>query len=251
MYSVRPCYFAPMKEGWLMEKKLHAIIYSKCNFRCKFCNLAFRQNDSMASYTIDEFVLLVSQLLQLSTCFKFTGGEPTLNPMLIRDLEIVKDLGGYVFLDTNGSNPAILREVAEKGLVDVVGISLKGTTVKSALHNANISNDILCWTNPLKSIECVTNLGIDTIVTHVFNNESTIEDLHEFADMITPYPNVKLKINNLLFKQHRQKGLKRLDDERFAGMISQFLENSPQWRGRTIVIKDESAITEYDSIEFR
>lgn len=46
--------------------------------------------------------------------FKFTGGEPCLNIYLEEELQIVKQNNGIVFLDTNGSLPAIVEKLLKK-----------------------------------------------------------------------------------------------------------------------------------------
>ncbi|PWB02110.1 hypothetical protein C5O24_12675, partial [Paramuribaculum intestinale] len=66
--------------------------------------------------------------------FKFTGGEPTLNPKLIDDMEVIRDLGGFIYLDTNGSRPDIVGKIIDRKLVDVLAVSLKGLDFVTAQH---------------------------------------------------------------------------------------------------------------------
>lgn len=47
-----------------------------------------------------------------------TGGEPTLDPGLTGLLAQIKELGYPVKLDTNGTRPALVRELVDAGLVD-------------------------------------------------------------------------------------------------------------------------------------
>jgi Pyruvate-formate lyase-activating enzyme len=53
------------------------------------------------------------------------GGEPTLNPDLPDLIKKIKDLGFKVKLDTNGSNPKMLKELIENKLIDYVAMDIK------------------------------------------------------------------------------------------------------------------------------
>lgn len=59
-----------------------------------------------------------------------TGGEPTLMPDLESKLRDIKSLGYLVKLDTNGSNPAILKKMVSLGLVDYVAMDIKNSPEK-------------------------------------------------------------------------------------------------------------------------
>jgi len=54
-----------------------------------------------------------------------TGGEPTIHYDLPELLKTIKDLGFLVKLDTNGTNPEMLRAVVSDGLVDYVAMDIK------------------------------------------------------------------------------------------------------------------------------
>lgn len=54
-----------------------------------------------------------------------SGGEPTLQPELAAFCARVKNAGFDVKLDTNGTRPAVLRELLSDGLVDFVAMDVK------------------------------------------------------------------------------------------------------------------------------
>ena len=56
-----------------------------------------------------------------------TGGEPTLDPGLTGLLAQIKELGYPVKLDTNGTRPALVRELVDAGLVDYVAMDIKNS----------------------------------------------------------------------------------------------------------------------------
>lgn len=65
------------------------------------------------------------------------GGEPTVNKELAQFIEKIKNLGYSVKLDTNGSNPEILKYLVRANLIDYVAMD-----IKSSLDN-KIYKDIL------------------------------------------------------------------------------------------------------------
>ena len=54
-----------------------------------------------------------------------TGGEPTLRPDLPLFLHRVKEMGFQIKLDTNGSDPQMLRSLAQSRLIDYVAMDIK------------------------------------------------------------------------------------------------------------------------------
>ena len=100
-----------------------------CNFRCPFCHNASLVLPEKFGDTID-----VSDLMKFlktrvgrldGVCI--SGGEPTLMPDLPRLIEEIKTLGFLVKLDTNGSNPKMLSELIDRGLLDYVAMDIKSS----------------------------------------------------------------------------------------------------------------------------
>ena len=102
-----------------------------CNFRCPFChNASLVVGGNMEQ--IDEAVILdyLKKRTGLLDGVCITGGEPTLRPDLIPFIEKVKALGFEVKLDTNGTNPTLLKELLDKELVDYVAMDVKNSFEK-------------------------------------------------------------------------------------------------------------------------
>ncbi len=97
-----------------------------CNFRCPFCHntdlLPGRGEEFMTTDAFLDFLRTRQGLLD-GVCI--TGGEPTLTPDLIDLVYGIKALGYAVKLDTNGTRPAVLKELVEAGLVDYVAMDVK------------------------------------------------------------------------------------------------------------------------------
>ncbi|WP_019176131.1 anaerobic ribonucleoside-triphosphate reductase activating protein [Methanomassiliicoccus luminyensis] len=99
-----------------------------CNFRCPYCHnpdvvLRSETFDEVPFSEVEEYVRSNKDFLDGVVV---TGGEPTLHKDLPDLLRRIKDLGVKVKLDTNGSNPGMLGDLIEAGLVDYVAMDLKG-----------------------------------------------------------------------------------------------------------------------------
>jgi pyruvate formate lyase activating enzyme len=55
-----------------------------------------------------------------------TGGEPTINNALPEALQLLKEHGFKIKLDTNGSNPDVIRAFVTAGMVDYIAMDMKG-----------------------------------------------------------------------------------------------------------------------------
>ena len=100
-----------------------------CNFACPFCH-----NSSLALNPTQNQELPFSEVLDYLTLRKkmvdaacITGGEPTIYPDLKDYFKIFKDMGFITKLDTNGTNPEMLKELVEEGLVDYVAMDVKNS----------------------------------------------------------------------------------------------------------------------------
>ena len=241
--KVVPNYYAPKIEGILNDfEKIHCIVYEKCNFKCIFCDFWQRNDIVFKEITLDNFSKVVEFLIKESNAFKFTGGEPCLNPDLKEMMNIIKTHGGIVFLDTNGSMFTKVKELVDEKLIDVIGISLKGNTPIEAQKNSGIRSDKACWSNVIESIKYATQKNIKTIVTRVIYNKITEEELVEMATILSyAGNNIYLKINNLMISQYNN-NLSPLDEMIVINKIENFINQHSEYKGRIIYINDKSAV---------
>ena len=97
-----------------------------CNFRCPFChNGGLLEGDAPEVMTAEELLTFLKSRQGLLDGVCITGGEPTLSPQLPRLVAEIKALGFAVKLDTNGSRPAVLKQLVEQKLVDYVAMDVK------------------------------------------------------------------------------------------------------------------------------
>lgn len=102
------------------------IWFSGCNFRCPWCHskpLVFGQGETTEIRKIVERIEDAAYAIEY---VQATGGEPTLQPTGLFELfRKVKELGLKTSLDTNCSNPEILRRLVNEKLIDHLATDLK------------------------------------------------------------------------------------------------------------------------------
>ena len=101
---------------------------SGCNFRCPFCHnalLVLPERIEESFLTEDEVMGFLKKRFGVLDGVAVTGGEPLLHADLPQLLEKIKAIGYKIKLDTNGSNPKLLREIIEAGLADRVAMDIK------------------------------------------------------------------------------------------------------------------------------
>ena len=100
------------------EKMCCTLFTSGCNFRCPFCHnagLVVRPAEEIIpNDEVFDYLKKRKGMLQAVT---ISGGEPTLQKGLKEFVQQVKDLGYLVKLDTNGTNPDLLIDLVQSGLV--------------------------------------------------------------------------------------------------------------------------------------
>ncbi len=112
-----------------------AIVFTGgCNFRCPFC-----QNSSLVlspeaepEISEEDFFRFLRKRRGLLDGICVTGGEPTLHADLPEFLASVKSAGYLVKLDTNGTNPAMLRTLLADGLLDYAAMDVKAGSANYA-----------------------------------------------------------------------------------------------------------------------
>jgi len=80
-----------------------------CNFKCNFChNKKLLEKNAGKDYSIDRLIELVKNNILVESV-SISGGEPTLQEDLLELCKNLSQIGIFVSLDTNGSNPEVLK----------------------------------------------------------------------------------------------------------------------------------------------
>ena len=110
--------------------RLCAILwFSGCNMRCPYC---YNKDVVFGKKQIeeDEVVEFLKKRVGLLDGVSFTGGEATLYKNLIPFSQEIKSLGFDIKLDTNGINFEVIKEMADKNLVDYIALDFKAPPEK-------------------------------------------------------------------------------------------------------------------------
>ena len=100
-----------------------------CNFRCPYCHnpglINKKDADKIKTYSEQEILDFLEERKNFLEGVCITGGEPTLSPELPEFLKKIKQLDYKIKLDTNGSNPDMLKKLIDVGLVDYIAMDIK------------------------------------------------------------------------------------------------------------------------------
>lgn len=109
-----------------------------CNFRCPACHnyRLVLEPDSVAEYPLLDILKRLEDRKHWIDGIAITGGEPTFSKDLPDLLGILRDMGMSIKLDTNGSNPGMLAQILEAGLVDAVFMDVKAPLTAKAYSRA-------------------------------------------------------------------------------------------------------------------
>jgi len=122
------------------DSKVSSVIFlPKCNFRCPFCynkNLVL-QSDAMPTIEYEQIKEYLETNREWIDGVVITGGEPTNHEDLPSLCSEFKRIGFLVKLDTNGTNPAIIRELIENNFVDYVALDLKAPLTEEEYSKAS------------------------------------------------------------------------------------------------------------------
>ena len=165
--------------------KMGQILFvSGCNFKCGFCH-----NPELVDGKINE-INLEALLKNISAKTKagwyqgitISGGEPTIYHDLPEFIRQLKDMNLCVKLDTNGSNPEMLRRLLKEGTVDYVAMDIKSAPNKyRTIAGPNVNVD-----NIFRSIETVKlfpEYEFRTTVLPEFNSQ----DIEDIGKLVSNY----------------------------------------------------------------
>lgn len=157
--------------------KVCAIVFTQgCNFRCGFCHnpelVIGRNRERLEERDFFDFLKKRHGKLDAVT---ITGGEPTLHSDLPEFLKRIRDLDFLVKLDSNGTNPEMLKKIIDKKLVDYLAMDIKAPLEKY--------EKIICQKIDLKKIKESINLIINSNIDYEFRS-TILPTLHNEEDLI-------------------------------------------------------------------
>lgn len=158
-----------------------------CNFRCPFCYSAElvlpEKIKNQPRVSEEEFFAFLAERKGLLEGVVICGGEPTFNQELPDFIGKIKKEGFLVKLDTNGSNPGMLKKLIAKNLVDYIAMDIKApfSNYGKATGGKGDLDQIK------ESAELIKNSGVDyEFRTTVVPGIHAKEDILRIAKDISP-----------------------------------------------------------------
>ena len=106
------------------------VFLSGCNLRCPYCHnpeLVLPERGNGSEMPVQGVLAFFEGRKGKLDGVCVTGGEPTLQPELPELLEKLRSLGFAVKLDTNGTNPGMLKTLLHNGVLDYVAMDIKNS----------------------------------------------------------------------------------------------------------------------------
>ena len=162
--------------------KVACTIFTKgCNFKCPYCHNSSLISLDKVNDKYEEVISYLSKRKGILDGVCITGGEPLIHKSTKDLIKEIKNMGFLVKLDTNGSNPAMLKELIDEKLIDYVAMDIKNTFDKYEMT-------IGCKTNIdniKRSIEIIENSNIDyEFRTTIVKELHTIDDIKGIVSML-------------------------------------------------------------------
>ena len=161
------------------DEKVSIVLFSPaCNFRCPFCHNGDSVLNSNTPIPFDEIYEFLKSRVGLIDAVVFTGGEPTLMPELKERIKAVKELGFLIKLDTNGTNPKMVQELLDAGLLDYIAMDIKNS---EAMYSETAGCPQINMENIKKSIEIIEKSGVNyefrTTLVKEYHSEQSIKEM--------------------------------------------------------------------------
>jgi pyruvate formate lyase activating enzyme len=157
-----------------------------CNLRCHFCYVPHlvlpEEIEKQKGISQREIFSFLKERKNFLEAVSITGGEATLNKDLPDFVEKIKKLGYLVELETNGTDPKMLKFLIDKKLVDYVAMD-----VKQRLNDFKKYKEITGWVltkemfeNIKKSVKILLSGKVDyelrtTIIKEFHKKEDILE----------------------------------------------------------------------------
>ena len=208
-------------------EKVACVLYTPtCNFMCPYChNWNTLIEEKLPTLKFEDIISFLKKRVGILDGVVISGGEPTLMDDLPEKIKKIKELGYLVKLDTNGSNPEMLKELIENKLIDYVAMDIKHSPSKyyDVIINKNINFDDI-----KESIEILMENKVDY--------EFRITLIEEYHDIESMYEIGKLlEGSKRMFLQQyklsdgvREKSLHAVKEEtanKYVEILSQYIDN--------------------------
>lgn len=148
-----------------------------CNFKCPYCHnySLISPTTSNSVYSEDEILSFLKRRSGILKGVCITGGEPTLHNELPTFIKKVKSLSLKVKLDTNGSNPTMLKNLVNNKWIDYVAMDIKTSPNKYS----QITNNPSVLSSVLESVHFLK----DSTIPYEFRT-TIVKELHSDNEIL-------------------------------------------------------------------
>ncbi len=181
-----------MKIGGLQKVSLidypgliSAIVFLQgCNFQCSYCHNPELVNPRLFGPCIcesDVLAFLATRIGKLDAV-TITGGEPTLQAGLLTFIKKIKQMEFAVKLDTNGSQPQVIKVLLDEKLLDFIAMDIKAPWEKYA----NVSGVLVDVEKIKESVKSILHAKIPhEFRTTIVQSQLTPNDILKIATLIS------------------------------------------------------------------
>lgn len=193
------------------DEKVSIVLFSPaCNFRCPFCHNGESVLNSKTFIPFDQILKYLESRKNVIDAVVITGGEPTLMPELKERIIQIRKLGYLIKIDSNGTNPEVLKDLIDSKLVDFVAMDIKNS---EELYPATSGIKSLDISNIKKSIKLLKESGIDyEFRTTLVKEFHTLESIKGIGELIKG--SKKIYLQKFVDREGViQKGLQSISEE--------------------------------------
>ena len=208
------------------EDKVSAVLFCKpCNFRCPYCHNGLTVLNSNDEISWDSVIHYLNVRKGILDAVVFTGGEVTLMPDLKEKIKQVKDLGFLIKVDTNGTNPEVIKDLLDNNLIDYVAMDIKNCKAK---YPITTDTKINFFDKVFETYQVLLNSGIDfelrtTLVDEFFKEEDIKAIGESFKDTPKMYLQKFVEREGCL-----KKGLHCVSEDlanKYKSILKQYMSN--------------------------
>ena len=170
---------------------ISAIVFTQgCNFRCAYCHnpeLVLQEQIKYARrFNTEKILNWINNNQKLLDAVVITGGEPTLHGSLPDFINRIKQLGLKIKLDTNGTNPSLLKQLIHNKQLDYIAMDVKAPLELlkyRKIVGENLNSSLLA--KVIESIDILMSEGIEYEFRTTLDSSLVIPDIENIIDSIS------------------------------------------------------------------
>lgn len=170
--------------------QIAAVIFTQgCNYDCFYCHN--RSLIGTRAPQIDEQMLFafLEKRKNLLDAVVITGGEPTLHKDLEAFIIKVRKLGYKIKLDTNGSNPHIVKDLIHKNLLDYIALDYKAPFDRYNEICGGSSNG----ESVKNTLEIIKKSGVNYELRTTFVPQISLGEIEQMIKEVAPIKNFAIQ----------------------------------------------------------